>query len=56
MLGKPLGRRIVCNALCAYAVFQAWGNDPDQFEDGPGRALLSTLSSWRGDDDGAAPR
>ena len=25
---SPLGRRIVMNALVAYAVFQDWGNDP----------------------------
>lgn len=27
------GRRIVANALAAYWAFQAWGNDPDTFDD-----------------------
>lgn len=30
--GSPLGRRIVSNALAAYWGFQAWGNDPDNFD------------------------
>jgi hypothetical protein len=30
--GDTLGRRIVRNALIAYAVFQAWGNTPGQFD------------------------
>ena len=28
---SPMGRRIVSNALAAYWCFQAWGNDPDNF-------------------------
>jgi hypothetical protein len=32
VLGKPLGRRVVSNALLAYSLFQAWGNTPAQFE------------------------
>jgi hypothetical protein len=34
VLGKPLGRRVVSNALLAYSLFQAWGNTPAQFEPG----------------------
>jgi hypothetical protein len=34
VLGKPLGRRVVRNALLAYALFQAWGNTPSQFATG----------------------
>jgi len=30
--GDTLGRRIVRNALIAYAVFQGWGNTPEQFD------------------------
>lgn len=30
---SDLGRRLVTNALAAYWAFQAWGNDPDAFED-----------------------
>lgn len=29
---SPTGRRIVSNALAAYWCFQAWGNDPDNFD------------------------
>lgn len=28
---KPFGRQIVRNGVMAYAVFQAWGNDPDLY-------------------------
>ena len=43
--GSKLGRRIIGNALSAYAVFQAWGNDPlGEFSPPqPGGQLLSTL-------------
>jgi hypothetical protein len=30
--GSPLGRRVVQNGLVAYALCQAWGNTPEQFE------------------------
>jgi hypothetical protein len=47
VLGKPLGRRVVQNGLLAYAVFQAWGNTPDQFQEGqPGGNLLSAATIW----------
>ena len=57
--GAPLGRRIVQNGLAAFAVFQAWGNTPEQFAPAgaagaPGRALLAALRDWRGDDATAA--
>lgn len=29
---SPMGRRIVSNALASYWAFQAWGNDPDNFD------------------------
>ena len=48
----PLGLRVLSNALTAYAIFQAWGNDPTQFA-GPttaGGALLAELENWRGDE------
>ncbi|SRR5713226_3496770 len=50
VLASPLGRRVVRNALLAYALFQAWGNTPDQFEEPNGLALLEALESWRGDE------
>ncbi|HSF74492.1 MAG TPA: PhoD-like phosphatase, partial [Microcoleus sp.] len=47
VLGKPLGRRVVQNALLAYAVFQAWGNTPAQFDrEKPGDKLLRTAEKW----------
>ena len=47
VLGKPLGRRVVQNALLAYAVFQAWGNMPLQFQDGQaGAQLLAAARDW----------
>jgi len=33
LYGRPLGLRIVQNALVAYALCQHWGNAPEQFED-----------------------
>jgi hypothetical protein len=46
---RPLGRRMVQNALAAYAVFQGWGNEPDQFAgDRPGGRLLADLAAWDG--------
>ncbi|BAY17062.1 hypothetical protein NIES21_28960 [Anabaenopsis circularis NIES-21] len=47
VLGKPLGRRVVQNALLAYSVFQAWGNTPEQFAFGqPGEKLLAAAEIW----------
>ena len=47
--GRPLGRRLVQNALAAYAVFQGWGNEPGQFTaDRPGGRLLAALAGWDG--------
>jgi len=41
---SPLLHRIVRNGLLAYGVFQAWGNDPDQFvTQTTGRMLLDSL-------------
>ncbi|MBW4630587.1 MAG: hypothetical protein KME30_01405 [Iphinoe sp. HA4291-MV1] len=46
-LNKPLARRVLQNALLAYAVCQAWGNTPEQFEQGkPGEALLKAAEAW----------
>ncbi|MBW4673553.1 MAG: PhoD-like phosphatase [Desmonostoc geniculatum HA4340-LM1] len=47
VLGRPLGRRVVQNALLAYTVFQGWGNTPGQFEIGqPGEKLLAAAQTW----------
>ncbi|MCU0523312.1 MAG: PhoD-like phosphatase [Elainella sp. Prado103] len=47
VLGKPLGRRVVQNGLLAYALCQAWGNTPHQFELGQvGDRLLKVAQEW----------
>lgn len=47
VLSKALGRRTVQNAILAYAIFQAWGNTPDRFEEGqPGEKLLVAAKNW----------
>jgi hypothetical protein len=47
VLGKPLGRRVLQNAWLAYAVFQAWGNTPAQFDRAkPGDKLLKAAEKW----------
>ncbi|HEV7804518.1 MAG TPA: hypothetical protein VGO80_01755 [Solirubrobacteraceae bacterium] len=44
---QPLGRRLIMNAMAAYAVCQAWGSIPDRFEaPQPGDALLTALTAW----------
>ena len=46
---SELGRRVLQNALSAYALCQAWGNTPEQFAPPttPGRVLLNALVNWR---------
>jgi hypothetical protein len=47
VLGQPLGRRAVQNGLLAYALFQAWGNTPEQFMAGQvGEKLLQAIARW----------
>lgn len=53
VLEHPLGRRVLQNAMLAFALFQAWGNTPERFaptgaDGAPGRALLAAVGSWRG--------
>jgi hypothetical protein len=48
--GDTLGRRMVRNALIAFAIFQAWGNSPDLFDPAasgppPGAQLLAQLAA-----------
>lgn len=49
------GRRVIMNGLLAYAVFQAWGNTPEQFRENDasaaGRRLLQAASKWKGKSD-----
>ncbi|WP_228015343.1 alkaline phosphatase D family protein [Leptolyngbya ectocarpi] len=47
VLGRPLGYRAVQNALLSYAICQAWGNTPRQFEaDRSGGKLLMAVQRW----------
>ncbi|PSB02042.1 PhoD-like phosphatase [Merismopedia glauca] len=47
VFGKPLGRRVVQNAVLAYAICQGWGNTPEQFELGKiGNKLLDATVKW----------
>lgn len=48
---KPLGKRTVQNGLLAYALFQAWGNTPDQFMQPAKAPLLTAANAWRGAED-----
>ena len=45
--GSQMARRVMQNALCAYAVFQAWGNTPERFEgEQAGKKFLDALQEW----------
>ena len=47
VLAKPFGRRVIQNGLTAFAIFQAWGNTPEQFSPSkPGHALLEATVAW----------
>ncbi|MBL1174028.1 PhoD-like phosphatase [Pantanalinema sp. GBBB05] len=47
VLGKPLGKRVVQNGLLAYALCQAWGNTPAQFQpEQVGATLLQAATTW----------
>src|SRR2546421_8538407 len=53
VLERELGKRIIQNALLAYALFQAWGNTPLQFSETDasgesGRELLQAAEAWNG--------
>ena len=47
VLARPFGRRVIQNGLTAFAIFQAWGNTPEQFRPSkPGHALLEAAVAW----------
>lgn len=50
VLGNDAGRKLIQNALCAYGVFQAWGNTPEQFDvvGAPGQKLLLEIAKGTG--------
>lgn len=45
---SEIAKRVMQNALCGYAIFQAWGNTPEQFEqdDAPGKKFLDAIEHW----------
>ena len=45
----PFSRRVIGNALLAYAVNQGWGNDPDAFDDASLAHLSKALQAPGGD-------
>ena len=55
VLGQPLGRQVVQNALLAYAIFQAWGNTPDRFETGTAGGKLLAAAQTRSATGGLDP-
>jgi hypothetical protein len=47
VFGSKLGRRILLNGMLGYALFQAWGNDPKQFdEEASGKQFLDAVKKW----------
>ena len=47
VLGKPLGKRVVQNALLTYSLFQAWGNTPQEFAPHTtGAKLIDLATKW----------
>jgi hypothetical protein len=47
VLSQPLGQCVVQNGLLAYALFQGWGNTPEQFySDQSGGTLLQAVEQW----------
>jgi hypothetical protein len=55
VLGRPLGRQVVQNALLAYAIFQAWGNTPDRFKPGTSGGKLLAAAQKRSASEGLDP-
>ncbi|MEO1401449.1 MAG: hypothetical protein AAFV72_09430 [Cyanobacteria bacterium J06635_1] len=45
VLQTGLGRYVIGNALIAYGVFQAWGNDPKAFKQGKNQAFLTQVQA-----------
>lgn len=47
VLGSSMGYQVVRNAMLAYALFQGWGNTPEQFARGTvGAELLKATETW----------
>lgn len=54
VLASALGRRIIRNGLLAYALFQAWGNTPEQFAGERGKIFLNAVADWHGEESGSS--
>jgi hypothetical protein len=52
---KPMGAQVIRNALCAYALFQGWGNDPAAFATGRNAEFLQAISTRFGQPAGPYP-
>ncbi|MEP7295392.1 MAG: hypothetical protein ABI702_04330 [Burkholderiales bacterium] len=53
---KPMGTQIIRNALCAYALFQGWGNDPVAFTTGRNLEFLNQIATRFGQATGPYPK
>lgn len=53
---KPMGAQIIRNALCAYALFQGWGNDPAAFKTGRNAEFLDLIAARFGQAAGPYPK
>ncbi len=53
---KPMGVQVIRNALCAYALFQGWGNDPAAFTGGRNAELLQSIATRFGQPAGPYPK
>jgi len=53
---KPMGVQVIRNALCAYALFQGWGNDPAAFVAGRNAELLQEITTRFGQPSGPYPK
>lgn len=45
VLQTGLGRYVIGNGLIAYGLFQGWGNDPKQFQDGKNKDFLTQVQA-----------
>ncbi|MDY7013740.1 MAG: PhoD-like phosphatase, partial [Cyanobacteriota bacterium] len=43
---KPLGRQALQHGLLGYALFQAWGNTPEQFAGSSGASFFQAVEQW----------
>lgn len=49
VLASPLGKHVIANGLCAYWVFQGWGNEPQRFGEGFLQSMCSHFDGFIAD-------